>query len=235
MEDRLPSVLLQWSILGTSNSLSNKHFWLTMLIPQQRFLLQFWNCFCTWKPEEPLQIWHERLHVMKFISTSLYFYQRYNMTHVWNSYVYLLILSWRRGNREASPTSQQNREHLSDIFLAASWKIGPPLPPHSLENPFKPVLYTSQNISEHASSLLGQKHFHIQKSISLPFKKSCKNGLRLLVIKSSFWGRCSLYSKCEKKLLSVWSKLKRKFWKYNLPSIDFHRNDWLCKWAAVYL
>lgn len=56
---------------------------------------------------------------------------------------------------------------------------------------------------------LSQKHFHNNKSISVPFKNSCKNGLRLLVIKSSFWGRHSLYSKCEKKLPSVWSKLKR--------------------------
>lgn len=170
----------------------------------------------------------ERPYVMNCISTSLCFYQKYNMTHVWNSSACLLILSWRMGIREASPASQKNRECLSDILLTPSWKTGPALSTSFLRgvllactvhftkrlwrclNPsrsallvchhpyaickfgsesklkvsllqFKPTISCTSMVH-----VLSQKHFHIEKSISVPFKNSYKNGLRLLVIKSSF-------------------------------------------------
>lgn len=57
--------------------------------------------------------------------------------------------------------------------------------------------------------LLARNTFTTTSPFLCLLKTAVKNGLRLLVIKSSFWGRHSLYSKCEKKLPSVWSKLKR--------------------------
>lgn len=58
--------------------------------------------------------------------------------------------------------------------------------------------------------LSARNTFTSKQAVAVPFRKSCKNALRLLVIKSLFWGRCSLDSKHEKKLPSVWSKWKRK-------------------------
>lgn len=69
----------------------------------------------------------EKLYVINCISTSLYFHQGYNMIHVWNSSARLLILSWRREIKEASPASQKNGERLCNILLAPSWKTGPAL------------------------------------------------------------------------------------------------------------
>lgn len=72
----------------------------------------------------------------------------------------LLILYWKMEIRKASPVSQENREHLFAIHLAPNRKTGPTLPTSFLRE-VQLVLYTSQNISGHASSILGQHFWYV--------------------------------------------------------------------------
>lgn len=98
----------------------------------------------------------ERLNVLNCVSTSVHFYQRCNITHVWDSSACLLILSWSREIKEASPASQKMREwsifsslpagRLDQLYAAHSLGMSLCLrcallwTPQDLPNPFRPAL-----------------------------------------------------------------------------------------------
>lgn len=204
------------------------------------------------------------------------------MTHVWNSSACLLILSWRRGIRKASPASQKNRERLSDILLTPSWKTRPALSTSFLREVllactvhFTKCLWTCLNPSQ--SALLVCHHpyaickFGSESKLKvslLQFKPtiSCtiilawfmllarntvtsRNPFLCLLKTAVKWsniacnqvfilGQMFPLFKMWKEITFCLEQIKKKggqFWKYNLPSVDFHRNDWLCKWAAAHI
>lgn len=73
----------------------------------------------------------ERLNVLNCVSTSVHFYQRCNITHVWDFSACLLIPSWSRGIQEASPASQKMREWSIFSSLPAR-RLDQLYPAHSL-------------------------------------------------------------------------------------------------------
>lgn len=106
--------------------------WVPAIPEQKTFLITFaeessWFSPAILKQVLPVQIkrthsnmrFRERLNVLNCVSTSVHFYQRHNIAHVWNSSACLLVLSWSTGTRKASRASQKIREWLIFSFLAA--------------------------------------------------------------------------------------------------------------------